>query len=588
MDTAQCKLDEMNKITLAVFQRLWVSIQQYRGPLLLSLLTMLGTALTEVMFPRVFGYLLDHGFKGEQSNLPLWKIPAAIIGIFVLRGICTFITSYLMTSVATRLLNDLRAKVFAKIMSVPIRFYHSESSGRIINTIMFEAQQIVDMVQASITTLVRDSLTVIVLMSYLLWVNWKLTLVTIVLIPAMAYLVRRVSKRLRALNKNQLEVNGELTQVIEESTRAHQVIRIFGGQQYEQKRFDAKNEKLRGYSMKTTVAVASTTPITQVLAAVAVAIVIMLAVVQARTGTTSVGNFVEFITAMLMLLTPLKRLADLNGPMQRGLAASESVFGMIDAESEVDSGQHLAARASGKLEFVHTNFTYPGQEQQALSDINLCIEPGETIALVGMSGGGKTSLVNLVPRFYTPDSGSILLDGRSLQDISLASLREQIAMVSQNVVLFDDTMAANIAYGDVQPDAARVAAAVQAAHLSEVVRDMPEGLNTMIGDNGMRLSGGQRQRLAIARAIYKNAPILILDEATSALDSESERAVQAALDELMLGRTTLVIAHRLSTIERASRIAVLVDGRIVEIGTHAQLLEKEGVYANLYRLQFAA
>ncbi len=314
----------------------------------------------------------------------------------------------------------------------------------------------------------------------------------------------------------------------------------------------------------------------------------MLALVQARHDATTQGAFVGFITSMLMLLAPLKRLADLNGPMQRGLAASESVFGMIDAASEVDSGINLPARAKGKLEFVHTSFTYPEQEQEALTDINLSIQPGETIALVGMSGGGKTSMVNLVPRFYPPDSGDILLDGQSLQDISLSSLRQQIAMVSQHVVLFDDSIAANIAYGDAQPDPARIAAAVTAAHLDEVLRDMPDGLNTLIGDNGMRLSGGQRQRLAIARAIYKNAPILILDEATSALDSESERAVQAALDELMLGRTTLVIAHRLSTIERASRIAVLVGGRIVEIGTHAELLAKEGVYANLYRLQFAA
>jgi subfamily B ATP-binding cassette protein MsbA len=577
----------MNKTTLSVFQRLWTSIRQYRSYLLLTLLTMLGTALTEAMFPQVFGYLLDHGFKGDKSNLPLWKVPVAIVGIFVLRGICTFITSYLMTWISTRLLNDLRAQIFAKIMSVPVHFYHTESSGRIINTIMFEAQQIVDMVKVSITTLFRDSLTVIVLLSYLLWVNWKLTLVTLVLIPAMAALVRGVSKRLRKLNQDQLEVNGELTQVIEETTRAHQVIRIFSGQQYEQKRFDAKNEKLRGYSMKTTVAVASTTPVTQVLAAIAVAIVIMLAVVQAKQDTTTVGDFVKFITAMMMLLTPLKRLADLNGPMQRGLAAAESVFGMIDAESEHDSGANLAGRAQGKLEFVNTSFTYPKQEKEALSKINLCIQPGETIALVGMSGGGKTSLVNLVPRFYTPDSGDILLDGVSLKDIALVSLRQQIAMVSQHVILFDDTIAANIAYGDAQPDPDRIAAAVKAAHLGDVISDMPEGLNTTIGDNGMRLSGGQRQRLAIARAIYKNAPILILDEATSALDTESERAVQEALDELMQGRTTLVIAHRLSTIERASRIAVLVDGSIVEIGTHAELLSKEGVYANLYRLQFA-
>ncbi|MBI3285433.1 MAG: lipid A export permease/ATP-binding protein MsbA [Burkholderiales bacterium] len=578
----------MNQQTLAISRRLWASMRQYRQRLALTLLTMFGTALTEIMFPHVFGYLLDHGFKGTQTNLALWKVPVAIIGIFVLRGICTFTTSYLMTWISGKMLNEIRAAIFAKILSVPVRFYQAESSGRIINTIMFEAQQIVDMVKVSITTLFRDTLTVLVLLAYLLWINWKLTLVTVVLIPAMAALVRGVSKRLRKLNQNQLEVNGELTQVIEETTRAHQVIRIFGGQQYEQQRFDEKNEKLRGYAMKSTVAVSSTTPVTQILAACAVAIVIMLAVVQAKQDTTTVGDFVKFITAMMMLLTPLKRLADLNGPMQRGMAASESVFGMIDTDAEHDSGQPLSGRARGKLEFVRTRFTYPGQEQEALSDINLCIQPGETVALVGMSGGGKTSLVNLVPRFYTPDSGDILLDGRSLQDISLASLRYQIAMVSQNVVLFDDSIAANIAYGDERPDPARIAAAVQAAHLGEVIRDLPQGLQTMVGDNGMRLSGGQRQRLAIARAIYKDAPILILDEATSALDSESERAVQEALDELMQGRTTLVIAHRLSTIERADRIAVLVDGKIVEIGSHAALLVKDGVYANLYRLQFAA
>ncbi|MBK1890622.1 lipid A export permease/ATP-binding protein MsbA [Undibacterium sp. 14-3-2] len=577
----------INKETITVFQRLWISVQAYRSRILLALLTMLGTAATEVMFPKVLGYLLDHGFKGEQSHMALWKIPVAIIGIFLARGLCTFTTSYLMSWISTKLLNELRAKIFDRILNVPVSFYQAESSSRIINTIMFEAQQIVEMLKVSMTTLFRDSLTVLVLLLALLWRNWQLTIVALVLIPVMAVLVRGVSKRLRKLNQNQLSVNNELTQVIEEATRANQVIRIFGGQQYEQQRFEDKNEKLRGYAMRTTVAVASTTPLTQLAAAFAVAVVIMIAVSQAAANQTTAGNFAEFFTLMLLLLTPLKRLADLNGPMQRGLAASESVFGLIDTPPETDSGENLTARAQGKLEFVATSFAYPGQEQRALNDINLSILPGETIALVGMSGGGKTSLVNLVPRFYTPVSGDILLDGRSLSAISLTSLRQQIAMVSQNVVLFDDTVAANIAYGDPQPDPARIAAAVQAAHLNDVVRDLPEGLNTTIGDNGNRLSGGQRQRLAIARAIYKDAPILILDEATSALDSESERAVQEALDELMQGRTTLVIAHRLSTIERASRIVVLVDGRIAETGTHTELLTRDGVYANLYRLQFA-
>ena len=577
----------MTKLNTSILKRLWASVTQYRAYLALTVLTMCGTALTEVALPWGLGKLLDHGFKGEQMDFPLWYVPAILLGIFVIRGACTFTTSYLMSRISVNLLNELRAKVFDKLLHVPVGFFHAESSGRIINTIMFEAQQIVEMVKVSITTLFRDSLTVAVLMGYLIWLNWKLTLVTLILIPGMTFLVRGVSKRLRKLNHQSLEVSGELTQVIEETTRAHQVIRIFGGQQYEQQRFEAKNKKLGSYTMKSTVAVSFTTPLTQILASFAVAIVIMLALAQARKDASTVGDFVTFITAMMMLLTPLKRLADLNGPLQRGMAAAESVYGMVDAIPEVEGGQLIQGRATGQLEFKHLNFTYPGQEQPALTDINLQVQAGETIALVGMSGGGKTSLVNLVPRFYEPDSGQILLDHVALSDISLQSLRQQIAMVSQNVILFDDTIAANIAYGDPTPDAQRIAYAIQAAHLQEVVADMPEGSNTMIGDNGMRLSGGQRQRLAIARAIYKNAPVLILDEATSALDSESERAVQAALDELMQGRTTLVIAHRLSTIERASRIAVLVEGKIVEIGTHAELLAKDAAYANLYRLQFA-
>lgn len=577
----------MAKINSSIVRRLWTQVSRYKAYLFWTFATMTGTALTEVALPWGLGKLLDNGFQGARMQFPLWYVPAGLLSIFVFRGLCTFTTSYLISRVTINLLNEQRAQIFSKLMHVPVGFYHSESSGRIINTIMFEAQQIVEMIKVSITTLFRDSLTVVALMGYLIWLNWKLTLVTIILIPGMTLLVRGVSKRLRKLNQQSLEVNGELTQVIEESTRAHQVIRIFGGQDYEQKRFDEKNRKLGSYTLKSTVAVSFTTPLTQILASIAVAIVIMLALAQARKDATTVGDFVTFITAMMMLLTPLKRLADLNGPLQRGMAAAESVYAMVDTEAERVDGKELEQRAQGRLSFRHVHFTYPGQEQEALTDINLDIAAGETIALVGMSGGGKTSLVNLVPGFYQPNQGEILLDDEALSTLGLKSLRQQIAMVSQNVVLFDDTIAANIAYGDPQPDPARLAYAVEAAYLHEVVQELPEGLNTLVGDNGMRLSGGQRQRLAIARAIYKNAPILILDEATSALDSESERAVQAALDQLMQGRTTLVIAHRLSTIEGASRIVVLADGKIVEVGTHAELLAKNAAYANLHRLQFS-
>lgn len=566
--------------------RLVSMVLPYKGRLALAFMGMILTALTEPMFPAVMKTLLDKGFVGKPS-FHLWIVPLAVIGIFVLRGISTFMTSYMMTWVTTQLLNTLREYMFARILDVPAGFYTTHSVGKVINSMMFEVQQIIEMIRNVLTSLIRDTLTVVVLLGFLLWLNWRLTMVALVLLPLTAAVVRLTGKRLRKLTQDYQEVNAEMTQVIEETTRAHQVIKIFGGHRYERARFEERAATLRHYSMRMASTFAATVPVTQLMAACAVAVVIVIALIQSSQNQTTVGGFVSFITAMLMLLTPLKHLAEVNGPLQRGLAAAQAVFGLIDAPSERTTGRTLAVRASGRLDFIDVGFLYPGQTQSALSHIDLTVMPGETVAFVGMSGGGKSTLVNLVPEFYVASSGVICLDGEPIGQIALPSLRAQIAMVSQNVVLFDDTVAANIAYGDLIPDPERIEAAAQAAHLSDVIAGLPQGLQTTIGDNGMRLSGGQRQRLAIARAIYKDAPILILDEATSALDTESERAVQAALDHLMQGRTTLVIAHRLSTIERANRIVVLVDGHIVEIGSHAELLAKNGVYANLYHLQFA-
>ena len=570
----------------ATFRRILSLLSPYKSRLLLVLVAMSITAATEPAVAAMMKLLLDKGFS-ETRNFSLWLVPLFVVGVFVIRGLSTFTTTYLMSAISGRLISTLRQQMFRRLLDVPLDFYRDNSTGKIINAMMLEVNQVLDLIRSVMIVVIRDSLTVIGLLSYLFWLNWKLTLVIIVLGPVIAFVIRITAQRLKRLIVQNQTLNAELTQTIEETTRAQHVIKIFGGQQYESRRFEQRSERLRGFMLRVASTSATTEPITQFINSLSVSVIIMIALSQAGDGNMTVGGFASFITAMLMTLTPLKHLAAVNGPLQRGLAAGSTVFGIIDSAPERETGVVLHERASGKLDFEHVGFSYPNQKQAALSDISLNIAPGETIALVGMSGGGKTTLVNLVPEFFAPTEGRILLDGQPISDIALTSLRAQMAMVSQHVVLFDDTVAANIAYGDPQPNRQKIEEAARAAHLSDVIDNLPEAYETMIGDNGMRLSGGQRQRLAIARAIYKNAPILILDEATSALDTESERAVQMALDTLMKNRTTLVIAHRLSTIEHANRIVVLQEGRIAEIGSHAQLLAANGVYAHLYHLQFA-
>jgi ATP-binding cassette, subfamily B, bacterial MsbA len=570
----------------ATFTRILGLLKPHTARMLVALFAMMITAATEPAVASMMKLLLDKGFS-ETRSFSLWMVPVFVVGIFVVRGLSTFTTSYLMSSVSGMLMSTLRQQMFSRLLDVPLSYYRDNSTGKVISAMMIEVNQILDMIRNVMIVLIRDSLTVIGLLGYLLWLNWKLTLVTITLGPVIAFVVRLTAKRLKRLIQENQHMNAEITQTLEEAMRAQQVIKIFGGQRYEASRFTDRSERLRRFLLKTASTMATTEPITQFINSFSVSVIIMIALSQAGDGQMTVGGFASFITAMLMTLTPLKHLAGVNGPLQRGLAAASTVFGIIDAMPERENGKVLAERAKGRLDFENVGFAYPGQRQPALADIQLSVAPGETVALVGMSGGGKSTLVNLVPEFFAPASGRILLDGQPISEIALPSLRAQMAMVSQNVVLFDDTVAANIAYGDATPDHVRIEAAARAAYLEDVIAGLPDGYQTQIGDNGMRLSGGQRQRLAIARAIYKNAPILILDEATSALDTESERAVQAALDQLMKGRTTLVIAHRLSTIEHADRIVVLQDGRIAESGSHAELLTRNGVYAHLYHLQFA-
>ncbi|PRP72174.1 lipid A export permease/ATP-binding protein MsbA [Chromobacterium amazonense] len=574
------------KDSWAIYRRLLGYLLGYWKILLLSMLSMTVAALTEPAVAKLLKPLIDGGFVNKDPHVIMW-VPLAIIGIYLLRGVAGFVNEYTASWLTGHLVQTLRQQMFAKLVRLPAHYYDENQTGRLMSRITNDVNQVTEAGFNVITVTVRDGVTALAMLGLMLTTDWQLTLICLVVLPAVTYCMKLVGQRLRGLARQNQQHMAQMTQVLAESIQCQRAIKVYGGEQREMARFDHTAASVRRNQIKQTAASAANTGITQLMIACALAAILYFAGLRAQHGALTAGDFMVFLTAMLGLFAPVKRISSVAQALQRGLAAAESVFAFIDEPGEPDHGSHALPVIRGQLSFDAVNFTYANADSPALYGIDLAIQPGETVALVGASGSGKTTLASLVPRFYEPSAGRLLLDGVALTDIPLPQLREHIALVSQQVELFNDTVAANIAYGKENASREAIIEAARAANALEFIEALPEGLDTIIGENGTRLSGGQRQRLAIARALLKNAPLLILDEATSALDTQSERLVQAALENLMQNRTTIVIAHRLSTIENADRIVVMHQGRLAEQGRHEELLAKGGLYAKLYSLQFS-
>jgi ATP-binding cassette, subfamily B, bacterial MsbA len=544
--------------------------------------SLVGSA-TEPVLPWLMKPLLDQGF--QAGGVPLWMVPLVIVGLFALRGASGWVAQYALSWSANRGVLEMRRAMFDHLLAAQPGVFSRHTASNLTNTLVYEVQGGAGQLVGSLLSLIKDSFSLIALLTYLLWLNWQLTLFVAVVLPMVAFVMRTVSKRLHRLTVAGQSATDELAYVVEENVLAWRIVRLHGAQATEARRFDERSNALRRIALKTVAANSTMTPVTQLLAASALSAVLVVALWQSGTSGGTVGSFASFITAMLMIISPIKSLSEVAGPITRGMAALERGVALIDDSPLERGGSFDPGRSSGDLELRNVTLRYRDDQLPALDDVSLTLHAGEAVALVGPSGAGKSTFVNLLPRFIEPSSGSLWLDGRPLSEWNMQALRRQFALVSQDVVLFNDSVAQNVCLG-ASLDRDRVAEALRSANLSDFVATLPNGIDSMIGHNGGELSGGQRQRLAIARAIYKDAPILILDEATSALDSESERQVQDALERLMRGRTSLVIAHRLSTIEGADRIVALEAGRVVEQGSHAELLTRGGLYARLHSLQF--
>mgnify|MGYP002398893320 CR=1 FL=1 len=562
----------------------WRRVRPYFADLkwaaLLALLGTLISAATEPAIPALLKYLLDQGFG--QQHLALWTVPAMLLGLFAVRGLGHFVSQYALSYMANSMVMAMRQHMFAKLLHADMALFGEQNASSLANTVVYEVQSGAQQLVGALVQLTKNSLTVLALMVYLLYLNWQLTLIVLVMFPGLALIMKHLSRRLYRLTKDTQRATDALAYVVEENVLAHRMVRLHNAQAGQASRFAQLSQKLRRLGIKSAIAQSAMTPLTQMLSALSLSAVITVAIWQSRSSGATVGDFVGFVTAMLMIITPIRLLADVASPITRGLAAIERGLDLIDLRPDEPSGTLPLTAVRGALRFEGVRVQSPQQNRPALEAFDLSVAPGETVALVGASGAGKSTVAGLLPRFVPLASGQIYIDDQPIDRLDIGQLRAAVAMVSQDVVMLNDTLAVNVALGE-SPDEARVQAALEAAHLGEVVAQLPQGMHTLLGHNAQTLSGGQRQRLAIARAIYKNAPILILDEATSALDNTSERLVQAALNNLMRARTTLVIAHRLSTVEHADRVVVMAQGRVVEMGKHTELLAQGGVYAQLHR-----
>jgi len=571
---------------LQVYRRLLGYVFPHWRIFLVAIISMALFAVSQAGFPAILKPLTDESLVARDPDA-IRIMPLFLMGLFVLRGITGFLSTFYMNWVGRRVIKQLRTETFRQMLALPVSYFDQSSTGVLVSKLTYNIEQIAESVTNAITVLVRDSLTVLALLAYMLWISIPLTAFLLVTAPLLMGLVRFVSKRFRKYSGRIQNSMGDVTRVAEEVIGGHRVVKVFGGQDYEARRFESINEHNRRMHMRMVATKAGSVPVVQLIAGIGITGIIYFATLPGVLDRITVGAFVAFLGAAMLLMAPLRNLANVNAVLQKGITAAHSVFALLDTKPEDPGGSHSIERARGEVKFDNVSFSYGEGKDAVLKDINLEVKPGEVIALVGRSGSGKSTLVSLLPRFHDPDTGRITLDGLPLEEYRRSDLRNQIAMVSQDVVLFNDTVEHNIAYGGLEAVGREaVLEAARKAYALDFIEKLPEGLQTVVGDRGVLLSGGQRQRIAIARALLKDAPLLILDEATSALDTESERHIQRALARLMENRTTFVIAHRLSTIENADRILVLDQGRIVEAGSHAELLEQGGHYATLHRMQF--